>query len=81
MTEAYLPVSELIPYYGKNFTEHAGDISHMPLNFGLIENFKSEGDVTADKVGLRERIAINFTSRYFKSSASFLNFSVFSSCP
>ena len=50
MTEAYLSTEELIAYYGTNFTEHAGDIAHMPLNFGLIENFKTKEDVTAEKV-------------------------------
>ena len=38
MTRADLPNgADLIKFYGANFTEHAGDIAHMPTNFVLIE--------------------------------------------
>lgn len=50
MTEAYLSNEDLLDYYGTNFTEHAGDVSHLPLNFGMTEAFKAPSDVTAVKV-------------------------------
>lgn len=50
LTEAYLPNKELVKYYGTNFTEHSGDISQLPLNFGFISDFNSPEDVTAAKV-------------------------------
>ena len=50
MTEAYLPTDKLIEYYGTNFTEHAGDISHMPANFMLIEDLPDAESVTAENL-------------------------------
>ena len=50
MTEAYLPTDELMKYYGTNFTEHAGDISHMPANFALIEDLPDAESVTAENL-------------------------------
>ncbi len=49
MTEAYLSNADLKDYYGTNFTDHSGDASHMPINFGLLD-FKNRGDVTAEKL-------------------------------
>ena len=40
----------LVKYYGTNFTDHSGDISQMPLNFGFISNFAKPSDVTPKKV-------------------------------
>ena len=37
-------------YYGTNFTEHAGDVSHMPINFALIEDLPDAASVTAEKL-------------------------------
>lgn len=50
MTEAYLSNDALVKYYGTNFTDHSGDISQMPLNFGFISNFAKPSDVTPKKV-------------------------------
>jgi len=39
MTEAYLSNEDLMEYYGDNVgnhTDHTGDASHMPVNFGLV---------------------------------------------
>merc|ERR1719376_478866 len=49
MTEAYLAVEDMGKYYGE-IDEQIGDVSHMPLNFGLIEKFDSEESATAQKV-------------------------------
>ncbi len=49
MTEAYLENKDLSAYYGKNFSAHSGDISHMPVNFGLIDLVSVPG-LTADKL-------------------------------
>lgn len=51
MTEAYLPLDELIKYYGTNITDNVGTISHMPLNFGLITDFKTPSQVSSYNVG------------------------------
>ena len=48
MTKSKLPNdSDLIRFYGTNFTEHAGDISHMPMNFALIDDLPNAESVTA----------------------------------
>lgn len=45
MTEAYLPVSELMAYYGSD-----GTIAHMPMNLAFLTSFMRKEDVTADKL-------------------------------
>lgn len=50
LTEAYLSTADLSKYYGSNFTEHSGDISHLPLNFAMIRQFKTKGDATASNM-------------------------------
>ena len=40
MTEAYLDLDDLAKYYGTNFTEHAGDISHLPLNLDFVNELR-----------------------------------------
>ena len=51
MTEADLPVEELGKYYGKNVTDQIGTLSHMPLFFDMITNFKPwEGEITSEQV-------------------------------
>lgn len=52
MTETYLPLDKMMAYYGENFTAHAGDISHMPLNYNFTKSLKSPADVTVAKVRL-----------------------------
>ena len=42
--------ADLIKFYGTNFTEHAGDISHMPMNFDLIDDLPNAESVTAQKL-------------------------------
>jgi len=49
MTISDLP-NDRIKFYGTNFTEHAGDIAHMPMNFALIEDFPDAPSVTAQKL-------------------------------
>lgn len=50
MTEAYLPTAALAKYYGTEMSDHAGDISHMPLNFALVEELSKPEDVSPKKV-------------------------------
>ena len=58
MTEVYLDLPNMIKYYGEARVIEAehddlserSTISQMPLNFGLISEFKNQGDLTADKV-------------------------------
>ena len=42
--------ADLIKFYGTNFTEHAGNIAHIPTNFALIDEIPDAGSVTADKL-------------------------------
>ena len=49
MTISDLP-NDRIKFYGTNFTEHAGDIAHMPMNFALIEDLPDAPSVTAQKL-------------------------------
>ena len=42
--------ADLIKFYGTNFTEHAGDISHMPMNFALIDDLPDAESVTAQNL-------------------------------
>jgi hypothetical protein len=56
MTEAYLPTEKVMDYHGTNFfSEHAGSISHMPMNFALIEELSNAKGVTAYKVCTNRR--------------------------
>ena len=58
MTEAYLDLPETIKQYGEaralvdeqDDLSERSTISQMPLNFNLISDFKSQEDLTADKV-------------------------------
>ncbi len=50
MTEAYLSNEDIVEYYGTNFTDHSGDISHMPINFGLVEATNNENLATPENV-------------------------------
>ena len=50
MTEAAVSVDELKDYYGTNFSAHAGDIAHMPINFNFAEAFIEPRDVNPEKV-------------------------------
>ena len=59
MTEAVsLDLSDLIKYYGEGRVIEAeldelselSTVSQIPLNFGLITNFRKRDDLTADKV-------------------------------
>ncbi len=58
MTEVYLDLAGMTKYYGDARVIEAehddlserSTISQMPLNFGLITEFKNQGDLTADKV-------------------------------
>ncbi len=50
LTEAYLPVKDLVKYYGSNFSDHSGDASHVPINFAFVDKFNSESVLTAEKV-------------------------------
>ena len=64
MTEAYLDLPETIKLYGEaralvdeqDDLSERSTISQMPLNFNLISDFKSQEDLTADKVHFRFRI-------------------------
>jgi len=58
MSEAYLDIPDLIKYYGEpRHVEPEEDdlsdrstVSQMPLNFGLISEFKNKEDLTSDKL-------------------------------
>ena len=60
LTEAYLDLPDLIKYYGEprevepeeDDLSDRSTISQMPLNFALISDFKTTGDLTADKVNM-----------------------------
>ena len=43
MTDADVSIEELEDYYGTNFTAHAGDIAHMPINFDFAKAFIHTG--------------------------------------
>jgi alpha-glucosidase len=74
MTEAYLPTESVMEYYGTNFTEHAGSISHMPMNFAFIEELNSATDVTADKVctSIKERQPVYFAIGHFHQNVMYI---------
>ncbi len=48
LTEAYLPLDELLKYYGSS----ERPIAHLPLNFSLFQ-FKKKEDLTAEKASLK----------------------------
>merc|ERR1711997_1081430 len=53
MTEAYgLDASELVKYYGDSasITDQVGKLSHMPLFFDMIKNFKKPNTLDAKTV-------------------------------
>ncbi len=56
LTEAYLPTSELVKYYGEMDESSPDDsserstVSHMPINFGLVSDLKLPESFTAEKV-------------------------------
>lgn len=56
MTETYLPVDQLVKYYGDEKEVATDDkserssVSQMPLNFGFISDLKTVEDLTATKV-------------------------------
>ena len=53
MTEAYgLDASELVKYYGDSasIVDQVGNLSHMPLFFDMITNFKSSNQLNAETV-------------------------------
>ena len=50
MVEASVSIEELMDYYGTNFTAHAGDIAHMPINFDFAKAFNEPRDITPEKV-------------------------------
>lgn len=49
MTEGKMASGELAQYYG-NVADQIGDISHMPLNFNLLSDFKTPNDFSAEKL-------------------------------
>ena len=49
-TKTKLPGGGDVKFYGTNFTEHAGDIAHMPTNFALIDELPDADSVTADNL-------------------------------
>jgi hypothetical protein len=97
MSEAYLDIPDLIKYYGEpRHVEPEEDdlsdrstVSQMPLNFGLISEFKNKEDLTSDKVSKflkflydKTTVFINFfrTKQFFFKSASIFFSSKFLSC-
>ena len=50
MTEAYVGNDELMEYYGKVDDFGVGNISQMPVNFGLVSNFSKDQKISASKV-------------------------------
>ncbi len=80
MTEIYLDLPNMIKYYGDARVIEAKDddlserstISQMPLNFGLITEFRNQGDLTADKV-IFVCISSEFESYQLTFSARFGN--------
>ena len=57
LTEAYLPIDELVTYYGTKFDEISGDLAHLPLNLNYLQAFKSPKDLSADN--LHKTIKVN----------------------
>ncbi len=97
MSEAYLDIPDLIKYYGEpRHVEPEEDdlsdrstISQMPLNFGLISEFKNKEDLTSDKVSKflkflydKTTVFINFfrTKQFFLNLLQFFFSSKFLSC-
>lgn len=50
MTEAYDLGNGLGKYYGKEISDQIGSLSHMPLFFDMITNFKPGTPITSDLV-------------------------------
>lgn len=51
MTEGYVGNEDLIVYYGATSQNGIGDISHLPINFNLVSNFRKSEVLSANKVG------------------------------
>jgi len=64
LTEAYLDNQDLMAYYGANVgnhSDHSGDASHAPLNFGLVSLGENGQKLTASL--LNERITSYLEAR------------------
>lgn len=61
LTEAYLPTSQLIKYYGEMKEMEVDDlserstVSQMPINFALVSDLKSPENFAAEEVNLKKQ--------------------------
>ena len=62
MTEAYGLGKDLGKYYGDPATiqDQIGSLSHMPLFFDMIRNFKQSTDMTSDLVISKTQLLITY---------------------